>query len=84
MRGDALGQLQKAPQPTLLLLGKLFRDSADFLYKCTDYYAPEAGRTIRWDDPTLRIEWPLPAGVRPLLSAKDASGVAFKDAEYFP
>jgi dTDP-4-dehydrorhamnose 3,5-epimerase len=59
-------------------------ESADFLYKCTDYYAPEAERTIRWDDPTLRIAWPLPAGVRPLLSAKDAAGVAFGDAEYFP
>jgi dTDP-4-dehydrorhamnose 3,5-epimerase len=59
-------------------------ESADFLYKCTDYYAPDAERTIRWDDPTLRIEWPLPAGARPLLSAKDAAASGFADSECFP
>jgi dTDP-4-dehydrorhamnose 3,5-epimerase len=59
-------------------------DSADFLYKCTDYYAPKAERSIRWDDPQLAIDWPLPSGTSPRLSAKDAAGVAFEQAEYFP
>ncbi|MEX0387233.1 dTDP-4-dehydrorhamnose 3,5-epimerase [Spiribacter onubensis] len=45
---------------------------AEFQYKCTDYYAPECERSIRWDDPALRIEWPLLNGEHPQLSAKDA------------
>jgi dTDP-4-dehydrorhamnose 3,5-epimerase len=56
-------------------------DYAEFLYKTTDYYAPEHERCIRWDDPTLAIEWPL-AG-NPQLSAKDVQGAAFGDAEVF-
>jgi dTDP-4-dehydrorhamnose 3,5-epimerase len=59
-------------------------ESADFLYKCTDYYAPQAERTLRWDDPGLAIDWRLPPGVAPLLSAKDANGSPFERAEYFP
>lgn len=46
-------------------------DSADFLYKTTDYYAPQAEGSLRWDDPDLAIAWP-DAGVAPVLSAKDA------------
>ena len=52
-------------------------DSAEFLYKTTDYYAPVHERAIAWDDPTLAIDWPL-LGKAPLLSAKDAAGAAFK------
>ena len=48
-------------------------DSADFLYKTTDYYVPQAEGCIRWDDPQLAIAWPL-NGMRPSLSAKDAGG----------
>jgi dTDP-4-dehydrorhamnose 3,5-epimerase len=58
-------------------------ETADFLYKCTDYYAPEAERCIRWDDPQLAIPWPLPQGAAPRLSAKDAAGVAFAASECF-
>ncbi len=58
-------------------------ESADFLYKCSDYYTPNAERCIRWDDPQLAIDWPLATGTAPFLSAKDAAGVAFADAEYF-
>jgi len=50
-------------------------DSADFLYKTTDYYAPEFERCIAWDDPTLAIDWPL-KGLQPELSAKDRAGVS--------
>lgn len=56
-------------------------DVAEFQYKCTDYYAPECERCIRWDDPQLAIAWPL-AG-EPLVSAKDAAGVRLADAECF-
>lgn len=51
-------------------------DSADFLYKTTDYYAPAQERCIAWNDPTLAIDWPL-AGSAPTLSAKDAAGMPF-------
>ena len=51
-------------------------ESADFLYKTTDYYAPQAERTIRWDDAELAIAWP-DVGMAPLVSAKDAAGAAF-------
>lgn len=44
-------------------------DSAEFLYKTTDYYAPECERCIRWNDPTLTIEWPVEG--EPILSGKD-------------
>jgi dTDP-4-dehydrorhamnose 3,5-epimerase len=59
-------------------------DEIDFLYKCTDYYAPQHEHTIRWDDAQLGVQWPLPAGVTPTLSAKDAAAPLFKDAESFP
>lgn len=57
-------------------------DSAEFLYKTTDYWAPEHERCIAWNDPTLAIEWPVMLGA-PLLSGKDANGQAFLQAELF-
>lgn len=56
--------------------------SADFLYKTTDYYAPEHERCICWNDPDLNISWP--EGIEPILSAKDADGVLFSQAEVYP
>ncbi len=56
-------------------------ETADFLYKCTDFYAPEHERTIRWDDPDLAIDWPLIEGRAPIVSDKDAQGTSFRDAE---
>lgn len=58
-------------------------ESADFLYKCTDYYSAELERCIRWDDPVLAIDWPLSAGRSPVVSSKDAAGAAFADAEVY-
>jgi dTDP-4-dehydrorhamnose 3,5-epimerase len=58
-------------------------ESADFLYKCTNFYAPEHEACIRWDDPTLAIAWPLVNGQAPLVSAKDAQGALWADAEVF-
>jgi dTDP-4-dehydrorhamnose 3,5-epimerase len=57
-------------------------DSADFLYKASDYYAPSHERCIAWNDATLAIAWP-DAGAAVQLSAKDAAGVAFRDAQVF-
>lgn len=54
-------------------------DTAEFLYKTTDYYTPEHERCIAWNDPTLAIEWPTLNGP-PQLSAKDVAGMAFLDA----
>ncbi|OGR37856.1 MAG: dTDP-4-dehydrorhamnose 3,5-epimerase [Desulfovibrionales bacterium GWA2_65_9] len=55
-------------------------ESADFLYKTTDYYAPEHERCIIWNDPDIGIDWPLQ---NPALSAKDQAGQAFAGAEVF-
>ena len=54
-------------------------DSADFLYKTTAYYAPQAEACIRWDDPTLAVAWP-DAGHAPIVSGKDAAGQTFEAA----
>ena len=59
-------------------------ESADFLYRCTDFWAPPHERAIAWNDPDLNIAWPLPEGSQPILSAKDAVAKSFRDAEYFP
>jgi len=56
-------------------------ESADFLYKTTDYWAPEHERCIRWNDPALGIDWRIEEA--PSLSAKDAQGVPLSDAELF-
>jgi len=57
-------------------------DSAEFLYKTTDYYTPSAERCIRWDDPTLAIDWQLDEA--PQLSAKDQNGKLLAEADLFP
>jgi dTDP-4-dehydrorhamnose 3,5-epimerase len=56
-------------------------DFAEFLYKTTDYYTPSAERCIRWDDPTLAIDWQLSEA--PQLSAKDQTGKTLQDADLF-
>ncbi|MGB7194499.1 MAG: dTDP-4-dehydrorhamnose 3,5-epimerase [Collimonas pratensis] len=56
-------------------------ESAEFLYKTTDYWAPQFERSIRWNDPILGIDWPIVGS--PVLSEKDRAGVSLKDAEVF-
>jgi dTDP-4-dehydrorhamnose 3,5-epimerase len=56
-------------------------DTAEFLYKTTDYYAPEHERCIVWSDPNLKIDWPIPTA--PTLSIKDAYGQQLSQAEVF-
>lgn len=58
-------------------------ESAEFVYKCTDYYAPQFEQSVLWDDPALAITWPIIEGSSPRLSAKDEVGVLFRDANYF-
>jgi dTDP-4-dehydrorhamnose 3,5-epimerase len=58
-------------------------DTAEFQYKCTDYYAPEHERTIIWNDPEIGVDWPLAGAGHPLLSNKDRTGVSFEAAETF-
>jgi dTDP-4-dehydrorhamnose 3,5-epimerase len=61
-------------------------ETADFLYKATDYYAPEHERCIVWDDPEIGIDWGLAAaGIQePRLSGKDLQGSPLARAELFP
>ena len=58
-------------------------ETAEFLYKTTDYYAPEHERSLLWNDPTVGIDWPL-AGAQPLLKPKDAAGSPLAEATAFP
>ncbi|KZX58180.1 dTDP-4-dehydrorhamnose 3,5-epimerase [Halioglobus sp. HI00S01] len=53
---------------------------ADFQYKCTDIYHPASEVSLAWDDPQVGIEWPIPQGESPQLSAKDAEGLALGEA----
>jgi dTDP-4-dehydrorhamnose 3,5-epimerase len=56
-------------------------DKAEFLYKTTDYWAPEYERSLQWNDPAIGIEWPLQG--EPVMSAKDQQGKLLADAEVF-
>ena len=56
-------------------------DSADFLYKATDYYAPKSERSLLWNDPEIGIEWPFTGD--PILSAKDVAGTPLNEAEAY-
>jgi dTDP-4-dehydrorhamnose 3,5-epimerase len=58
-------------------------DSADFLYKTTDYYAPEHERCLAWNDPVVGVQWPL-EGITPQLSTKDQVGQRFVQCETYP
>ncbi|MGH8150557.1 MAG: dTDP-4-dehydrorhamnose 3,5-epimerase family protein, partial [Steroidobacteraceae bacterium] len=59
-------------------------ESADFLYKVTDFWAAQHERAIRWDDPEVGVRWPLPAGAQPVLSEKDRAAVPLREAEIYP
>lgn len=57
--------------------------TAEFTYKCTNYYSPEYERSLAWNDSFINIDWPIAANESPILSEKDNSGSSFTDAEYF-
>jgi dTDP-4-dehydrorhamnose 3,5-epimerase len=90
--GKWVGEILSAENKKMLWIPEGFAhgflvlsETADFLYKTTDYYAPHAERTIAWDDPQLSVVWPLDqlqgGGIR--LSDKDKSGLKLADAELF-
>ncbi|MEW5984802.1 MAG: dTDP-4-dehydrorhamnose 3,5-epimerase [Acidobacteriota bacterium] len=58
-------------------------DEADVTYKATEFYAPEAERTILWSDADLAIAWPHDLGEQPIISARDAAGTPFTKADVF-
>ena len=58
-------------------------ESADFLYKATEYYTPSDEKALLWNDPQVGIEWPLEPGQQPLVSAKDQVAAAFRDAALY-
>lgn len=83
-RGNPLGR-EQAPDmgPGGFAHGFVVRsETAEFLYKTTDYYAPEHERCIAWNDPDLAISWPISGP--PSLSVKDAKGSSLTGAEVFP
>ena len=58
-------------------------ESAEVLYKASDFYAPEHERTLLWNDAGLGIDWPIPSGQNPLLAAKDCNGLPLQSCEVF-
>jgi dTDP-4-dehydrorhamnose 3,5-epimerase len=58
-------------------------DWAEVLYKATDFYNPEAERSVLWNDPSINIEWPIIQGTQPILSKKDASAKTLDEAELY-
>ena len=56
---------------------------ADFHYKCTNYYQPETERALLWNDATVGVEWPLPVGIDPIVSPKDAAAADFPSCEKY-
>ena len=58
-------------------------ETAEFLYKTTDYYAPQSEVCLSWCDPAVKIDWPIPLGKQALLNAKDAAGLAWDAAPKF-
>lgn len=58
-------------------------DTAEFLYKTTDYYRPDSEACLAWNDPQIKIAWPLPEGVMPNMNAKDSAGLSWDAAPKF-
>lgn len=58
-------------------------ETAEFLYKTTDYYDPQSEVCLSWNDPTVGIHWPIPAGIEVSLNGKDAAGLSWNEAPKF-
>lgn len=58
-------------------------ETAEFLYKTTDYYHPQSEACLLWDDPVVAIQWPLPSGISPNMNAKDTAGLPWDKAPKF-
>ena len=59
-------------------------ETAEFEYKCTDFYAPDHERSVLWNDPDIGIEWPITADMEALLSDKDSRAPGLSDADVYP
>jgi dTDP-4-dehydrorhamnose 3,5-epimerase len=59
-------------------------EQTEFLYKCTDFYDPASERTLLWNDPLLKVEWPVPRGIQLIISSKDQAGLPLDIAECYP
>ncbi|WP_116812557.1 dTDP-4-dehydrorhamnose 3,5-epimerase [Steroidobacter cummioxidans] len=59
-------------------------ERVEFLYKCTDFYDPASERTLLWNDPRVKVEWPIAQGIQPIVSAKDRGGTPLDTAECYP
>jgi dTDP-4-dehydrorhamnose 3,5-epimerase len=88
--GQGVGIQLSAKNKTLLWVPPGFAhgfyvlsDWAEVVYKATDYYSPEWERTLLWNDPSLNITWPIPAGEEPILSPKDKQGRLLSEAEVY-
>ncbi len=64
--------------------GFLVSDTADFHYKCSDFYSPTDERVLYWKDKDVGIHWPMPIGIEPLVAPKDQAAPAFRDCEKYP
>lgn len=80
-KGVLRGLHYQIQQPQGKLVRVVLSDTAEFLYKTTDYYAPAFERCIAWNDPTIGIQWPIQGA--PALSAKDQLGKGLAQAECF-
>ena len=58
-------------------------ETAEFLYKTTDYYDPKSEACLSWSDPTVGIDWPIPSGKEALLNSKDVAGLPWKQVPKF-
>lgn len=88
--GRAIGERLSAQNKRMLWIPPGFAhgflvlsERCEFVYKCTDYYDPSSERTLLWNDSALQIDWPIPEGVEPILSAKDAVGRPLSQAETY-
>lgn len=88
--GQSVGEYLSAENKNILWIPPGFAhgflvlsEYAEFNYKCTEYYAPEHDRSLLWNDPALKINWPLGDIVTPLLSAKDQMALPLAQAETF-
>jgi dTDP-4-dehydrorhamnose 3,5-epimerase len=88
--GRALGVTLSAERGESLWVPKGFAhgflalaEQTKVVYKVTDFWAPKMERTLLWNDPELKIDWPLPSRTTPIVSAKDALGASLADAETY-